>query len=235
MESRSASVARRSVAVIVLGGVLELRRISSSLSPSVAQLQPGDQRAMHQQVGIAADRRGEMRVFASEPGRNGRYFPGRIPPGSGCAARSRSPAAPCRCRRRAFSTRSRSRGCSWSPGCREISKRRAESCADCRASPGWRGMHAVHAGQVAAFQFLGGADIGEDHELLDQPVAVEPRARWRRSSPGRRRRAPPCAPAGRDRACRAPARAWRAARGKRGIEMRRCWVGSASNAAWTCS
>ncbi len=27
-----------------------------------------------------------------------------------------------------------------------------------------------------ALEFLGGGDIGEDHEFLDQPVAVEPRS-----------------------------------------------------------
>ena len=39
-----------------------------------------------------------------------------------------------------------------------------------------RRVHAVHAGLVQAFEFFCGGDVGEDHELLDQPVAVEPRA-----------------------------------------------------------
>ena len=41
-----------------------------------------------------------------------------------------------------------------------------------------RGVHAIHHRLVQAFQFLGGRDVGEDHELLDQPVAVEARP-WR--------------------------------------------------------
>ena len=45
-------------------------------------------------------------------------------------------------------------------------------------------MDAVHAGLVQPFQLLGGGDVGQHHELLDQPVAVESRA-------GRNRRHPP--------------------------------------------
>ena len=40
-----------------------------------------------------------------------------------------------------------------------------------------RRVHAVHAGLVQPFQFLRRGDVGQDHELLDQPVAVEPRPR----------------------------------------------------------
>ena len=41
-----------------------------------------------------------------------------------------------------------------------------------------RGVPAIHHRLVQAFQFLGGRNVGEDHELLDQPVAVEARP-WR--------------------------------------------------------
>ncbi len=77
-----------------------------------------------------------------------------------------------------------------------------------------RGVDPVHAGHVQPLQLLGGGHVGQHHELLDQPVAVEPRARARLLPPCRPRPAPPCAPAGPDRACRAPAGP-RAARGRR--------------------
>ncbi len=38
-------------------------------------------------------------------------------------------------------------------------------------------MHAVEAGLTPRFELLGGGDVGEDHEFFDQPVAVEPGAR----------------------------------------------------------
>ena len=40
-----------------------------------------------------------------------------------------------------------------------------------------RRVDAVHAGLVQPLQFLRRGDVGQHHELLDQPVAVEPRAR----------------------------------------------------------
>ena len=42
---------------------------------------------------------------------------------------------------------------------------------------GRRRVHAVHRRLVAALQFLRRGDVGQDHEFLDQPVAVETRAR----------------------------------------------------------
>ena len=44
-------------------------------------------------------------------------------------------------------------------------------------------VHPVHAGLVPRLQLLGRRDIGEDHEFLDQPVAVEPGARHDRDRP----------------------------------------------------
>ena len=37
-------------------------------------------------------------------------------------------------------------------------------------------MYAIHAGLNQAFQFFRRADIGGDHEFLDQPMGIEPRA-----------------------------------------------------------
>ena len=34
-------------------------------------------------------------------------------------------------------------------------------------------VHAIDQGRTRAFQRLGGSDIGEDHELLDQPVRLQ--------------------------------------------------------------
>ena len=38
-------------------------------------------------------------------------------------------------------------------------------------------MHAIHRRLVQPFQFLGRGDVRQHHEFLDQPMAVEPRAR----------------------------------------------------------
>ena len=61
MASRSASCARRSVGGDVLRGVGKACGLVRGKA-AVAQPQPADQRAMHQQIGVAADRAGEMRV-----------------------------------------------------------------------------------------------------------------------------------------------------------------------------
>ena len=53
-----------------------------------------------------------------------------------------------------------------------------KSRSDCELLLRRRGVHAIHHRLVQALQFLGGRDVGEDHELLDQPVAVEARP-WR--------------------------------------------------------
>ena len=37
-----------------------------------------------------------------------------------------------------------------------------------------RGVDAIHAGALHPLQLLCGSHVGQDHELLDQPVAVEP-------------------------------------------------------------
>ena len=61
MASRSASWARRSVAVMCVGGVREALRfvVRQCARP---EAEAADQRAVHQQVGVAADRTGEMRI-----------------------------------------------------------------------------------------------------------------------------------------------------------------------------
>ena len=42
-------------------------------------------------------------------------------------------------------------------------------------------MHPVHAGLDQAFEFFCRADIGGDHEFLDQPMGIEPRTRHHRA------------------------------------------------------
>ena len=66
-----------------------------------------------------------------------------------------------------------------------------------------RRVDAIHRRLVQPLQFLRGGDVGEHHEFLDQPMAVEPRPRRDAGHACRRRPAPPGVPAGRDRACRA--------------------------------
>ncbi len=60
--------------------------MSQADSPSFAPAMPRDQRAVHDQVGIAPDGRGEMRVVPQAPARNGRNSPGGNRPASSTAA-----------------------------------------------------------------------------------------------------------------------------------------------------
>ena len=61
--SRSAAMARRSAAGDARGDLGEFagRRVRQG---ALAELQRADERAMHDEIGVAADRRGEMRVAA---------------------------------------------------------------------------------------------------------------------------------------------------------------------------
>ncbi len=45
----------------------------------------------------------------------------------------------------------------------------------CELLVGRWGVHAIHRRLVTALEFLRGGDVGQNHEFLDQPVAVETR------------------------------------------------------------
>ena len=64
MVSRSAAMARRSAAEIRALVSASSSRVVCAGRPSVAEFQRPDQRPVDDEVGIAADRRGEMRVAA---------------------------------------------------------------------------------------------------------------------------------------------------------------------------
>ena len=83
--SRSASSARRSRCEQCIA----IAAISARAVACIGRLAAGQRiadRAMHQQVGIAADRRGEVRVRLVAPGRSGRCCPGCTPPAAASAA-----------------------------------------------------------------------------------------------------------------------------------------------------
>ena len=61
-------------------------------------------------------------------------------------------------------------------GWQRDTQRREEATQGVELGIRWRRMDPVHAGRVQAFQFLGGRDISKDHEFFDQPVTVEARA-----------------------------------------------------------
>ena len=114
-----------------------------------------------------------------------------------------------------------------------------ESRATPRPSPGRAHRARGTCRPSPRLQFLGGGDIGEDHEFLDQPVAVEPLARHDRDRPPLARRARPGARGGRAPARRARSRA-AVERGEGAVErvepLRRRAAGSPlpSRAACTC-
>ena len=145
----------------------------------------GDQRAMDEQIGIAPDRRGEMGV-APKPQPEMADI-GRAVGGLRLAAQHEL----------VDERRHRTRLCPPQQSVEQLrlwrltlGKREAgdtellEEIAQRRdLFRVGRVVDPVHAGLAARLEFLGGGDIGKDHEFLDQPVAVEPQGRDDRDRP----------------------------------------------------
>ncbi len=149
-----------------------------------AELQAGDQRAMHQQVGVAADRAGEMGVarqgeaeMADVVGAVGRLA---------LAAQHHLVD-----QRRLLRAGDALQHAVEVARVQLVARRQADAHAVQDGAQRFelllrgRRVDAVHAGAVQPLQLLGRGDVGEDHELLDQPVAVE-RGRGRTASTARR-------------------------------------------------
>ena len=144
---------------------------------AVAELERADQRAVHDQVGIAPDRRGEMGIAAQVEAEMAVVLRGVF--GLGLAAQhdlidellgvaalhpveNEVEAAPA--------------GALRLLGKRDV-ERRQELAQRVELLQRRLVMDAVDERRVRPLQRLGGRDIGEDHELLDQPMRVEPRRR----------------------------------------------------------
>ncbi len=140
----------------------------------VAEAQRPDERAVHDQVGVAADRRGEMRVAAQVRGRSGRNCRRhtRLAPGE----RSTTSFTSCSCLGAAHA----GAGCVLNcprPQRRPLASEMSSVARNSRSASIFLRRRARRARDRSAanarFQRLGGRDIGEDHEFLDQPVRVE--------------------------------------------------------------
>ena len=171
--SRSASMARRSVAEICAAISASAFTSVASGRPSVAELERADQPAMHDQVGIAADRRGEMRVAAQVQAEMAvilrRVFGLRLRAqhdlvdellGVAALDLGEDAVEGVRPQHAAFGERNVERG-------EELAQR--VDLFHARLV-----VHAIDQRHARLFQRLGGGDIGEDHEFLDQPVRLQP-------------------------------------------------------------
>ena len=158
--------------------------------PVIAQLQRADQRAMHDQVGIAADRRGEVGVF--------RQVQAEMADIVGVVDRLRLAAQHHVVHHRSRAAVPLAFGQNAVEGARLHHLALGEADAEGAQEVGEgeqlllrrrRRARGRSAGVRRFLQRLGGRDIGQHHELLDQPHGFQPLAdrRWRRSC--RRRRA----------------------------------------------
>ena len=140
---------------------------------AVAQLERADQSAMHDQVGIAADRRGEMRVAAQVQAEMAvilrRVFGLRLRAqhdfvdqllGIAALHAGEHAVEGFRPQHAAFREGNVER-------CKEFAQR--VDLLHARLV-----VHAIDQRTARLFQRLGGGDIGEDHEFLDQPVRLQP-------------------------------------------------------------
>ena len=166
-------MARRSDAEICAAISVSAARSWLSGRPSAPKFRGADQPAMHDQVGVAADRRGEVRV----------------------AAEVQSEVAVVL--RRIFGLRLRAQHHLVDELLDvlafDLRQDAVELLGPHRAALGQRDVqrveelaqrldllqrrlvvHAIDQRHARLFQRLGGGDIGEDHELLDQPVRLQP-------------------------------------------------------------
>ncbi len=140
---------------------------------AVAELERADQPAMHDQIGVAADRRGEMRVAAQVEAEVAVVLGGIF--GLRLAAQHdfvdellvvaalhllEDAVEGFRLEHAAFGERNVERGEEFVQRGDLLLRRLV--------------MHAVDQRHARFFQRLGGGDIGEDHELLDQPMRFQP-------------------------------------------------------------
>ena len=141
---------------------------------AVAERERPDQRAVHHEVGIAADRRGEMRVAPQVEPEVAVVLGGVF--GLGLRAQHHLVdelfgLVALHLRQHAVEHGRPQRAAL----CERHVERAQEFLEVVDLLHGRLVMHAIDQRQRLLLQHLGGGDIGEDHELLDQPVRVEPR------------------------------------------------------------
>ena len=159
----------------VLGGVGEPRGLLG-IQRARAKVQAGDQRTVHQQVGVAPDRTGEMRVAGQREAEMTDVV--RAVGGLRLAAQHNlidqlrllgagdAAQYPVKVARMQL-----------------VARRQADAdTAEERAQAGklllrWWRMDAIHRGLTQALQFFRRRDIGQHHELLDQAMTVQAGAR----------------------------------------------------------
>ena len=157
----------------VFGGLLKARRFLLA-QPAGAEVKPANQGAVDQQIGVAADRAGEMGVAGQTQSKMADIF--RCVGGLRLAAQHDFVDD-----RRVFRAGdhlqdmiqvARMDLVAGRQGDVELAQEVAQVL---QFFFRWWRVHAIHAGLAAAFQLLRGADIGQYHEFLDQPVAVQAR------------------------------------------------------------
>ena len=202
MASRSAAAARRSVRGDVLAGRLE-RRCGLRRQSILAEVVGGDQRAMHQQIGIAPDRGGEVRIALQRQSE----VPEILRRIDRRHLRSQGEGMDHRLVRRALGLLQQPREVL---GPDHLAARQLESQPLDELPQGLDPhrirlvVHAVHAGPVTLLQRFRRRDVGRDHEFLDQAMGVEACSAARCARYGRPRPGTRAARGCRGRACRAP-------------------------------
>ncbi len=165
-------------------GVGEVRRRHRP-QPVRPQPQPGDQGPVHQKVGVAPDRAGEVRVLAERqpemPEVVGAVFGLRLRPQHHLVDLLRPLGAGDLGQHAVQVGRADLAGRFQ----RDV-QRRQEVPQRVQPLGRRRRVHPVHAGLAQPLQLLRRGDVGQHHELLDQPVAVPPRPRRDRRHPSLR-------------------------------------------------
>ena len=145
---------------------------------------------MHQQVGIAADRRSEVRVGLVGEAEMAHVVRACTPPAAASAA---SPSAAAAHRDAPLIRSSSSRVVARHAARRRRRGRGRSPCSKSRSASSFSGVGPsctrYSVGLLVLLQEIRGADVGRQHALLDQAVRVVAHhaARCARSCPGRRR------------------------------------------------
>ena len=156
----------------VLGDLRELAA-AHVVEPAVAKPERADQRAMNDQVGVAADRRGEMRVSAQIEAEMAVVLVAIFRLRLGAQhdlVDQRLDRLPANAAEHAVEMRG-----AHPIALGELDADRAQELDEIvELLDARRVMRAVEKRRMRRFQRLGGGDIGEDHEFLDQTMRLEP-------------------------------------------------------------
>ena len=138
-----------------------------------AEIQGANQRAMDDEVGVAADRRGEVGVAAQVEAEVPIIFMGVL--GLRLGAKNDFVDKPLgglalRARKNTIEVRG-----AHMLALGELDPQRRQELAElAELLHRWRVVGAVDQRRKLGFQRLGGGDVGQNHEFLDQPMRIEP-------------------------------------------------------------